>query len=335
MDYTKYIIKQVTDIVGEVYLVGGSVRDLLLKRTPHDFDFATPILPDEVEARIQAAGRHAYTIGKKFGTLGFKIKDENGVYQYVEVTTFRSEQYHPGNRKPDVQFVSELDSDLARRDFTMNAIALSEDYHDPFGGQIDILEEKIKAVGKSSDRFKEDPLRMLRAPRFAAQLGFEVDPNMIGFIRKMAPTIVTISRERWVQEMDKLLLSPYPIIGLGIMYQTGLLKYMLPEVHRIYGVPFCVTRLGDALTNAEDDADIRWALLFIDIGKAVIATEDIMSEWYTRFPHEELIGLELARGIGTRLKFSNKRIAVIEDMFKNKQGWEKKYVPEEKVQRPE
>lgn len=325
MEYTEHIINQVRSIVSPVYLVGGSVRDLLLKKTPNDFDFNTPLSPDEIEAAAKKAGRHVYAIGKKFGTIGFKVEDMNGAFQKVEVTTFRSEKYEPGNRKPQVEFVSDLRDDLSRRDFTINAIAYDTDYIDPFGGRMDIMARKIKSVGKATDRFKEDPLRMLRAARFAAQLGFTVDPNMIGFIRKLSSSISTISRERWVQELDKLLVSDNPMKGLEVIYDGYMLRYMLPEVRLAYIHSRMRDALSDRLDNSPKDADIRWGILLWDIGKPVIMSFDIMAEEYGRWPQEEIIGLELARGICLRLKFSNERMAVIEDMFKNKKRWEQKY----------
>lgn len=310
------IINEVKSIVGPVYLVGGSVRDMLLGREPKDYDFTTPLTPDEVEEKVKAAGRHVYAIGKKFGTIGFKVMDGKTPY-YVEVTTYRSEQYKPGNRKPEVVFVDDLKEDLSRRDFTINAIAYDgEQYIDPFGGRLDILARKIKAVGKAKDRFREDPLRMLRAARFSAQLGFDIDPNMIGFIRASARTIYTVSRERWVQEMDKLLLSEQPGRGLDALADSYLLRYMLPEVfvahydkrysvvYPMYGsVPFNEF-IAEQLVKQDKDADIRWALLLANIGMPY--AENLKNDTAVK-----QISNELAAGIAARLKFSNKRTEVV------------------------
>lgn len=312
------IIAEVKKIVEPVYLVGGSVRDMLLDREPKDYDFTTPLTPDQVEARVKAAGRHVYAIGKKFGTIGFKIMAGKTPY-YVEVTTYRAEQYQPGNRKPEVTFVDDLRADLSRRDFTINAIAYDgETYIDPFGGRLDILARRIKAVGKAKDRFKEDPLRMLRAARFSAQLGFDIDPNMIGFIRASARTIYTVSRERWVQEMDKLLVSEQPGRGLEAMANSYLLRYMLPEVYtahynKKFNVVYPLYRtipfneyIAEQLPKLEKDADVRWALLLANIGMPFAddpnnngAVKDISNE--------------LAAGIAARLKFSNKRTDAVKN----------------------
>jgi poly(A) polymerase len=305
------IIKSVQEIVSPTYLVGGSVRDMLLKREPKDYDFATPLSPDEVEDKVKAAGRHVYAIGKKFGTIGFKVTDESGKFNHVEVTTFRSETYSPGNRKPNVEFVGDLKSDLSRRDFTINAIAFDKDYIDPFGGRLDILAKKIKAVGEATDRFKEDPLRMLRAARFAAQLGFEVDPNMIGKMRKMAEKILEISRERWVMELDKLLIQDDFSLGLLVLMQSFLMKYMLPEIYILLDTPAGWALLLDAIASTPPEPNERWVGLLSVCAAGFFSVNDINSEYYGKFKGHELVAPEVARGIGLRLKFSNDRMELI------------------------
>ena len=158
-------------IVEPVYLVGGSVRDLLMGRSCEDYDFATSRTPDEVEAAVRVAGRRPYLVGKRFGTVAFKVGGH-----MVEVTTFRAETYPDSSRRPDVRYLDDLGDDLARRDFTINAIALHGDaLIDPHGGRADIERRLIRCVGDPGERFAEDPLRLLRAARFASQLGFEVE----------------------------------------------------------------------------------------------------------------------------------------------------------------
>ena len=144
-------------------MVGGSVRDRLLGQEPKDYDFATPLTPDEIEAVVRAHGRKPYLVGKRFGTVGFKVDGH-----MVEVTTFRSEKYKSGSRKPEVAFVTDINADLSRRDFTINAIALLPDGSlcDPHGGTEDIRKHVVRCVGKPKDRFTEDPLRLLRMCRF-------------------------------------------------------------------------------------------------------------------------------------------------------------------------
>lgn len=300
------IFKAVTEVVSPVYLVGGATRDMLIGKDPKDYDFTTPLLPDEIENKIRAAGKRPYLTGKKFGTLGFKVDGE-----LVEVTTFRQEVYIRGSRKPEVTFVDDLKLDLSRRDFTINAIAFDgEKYIDPFGGRLDILAKTIKGVGEVKDRFKEDPLRMLRAARFASQLGFKVDPNMIGKTRAMASSIYTVSRERWVQELDKLLVGQNVEYGFGILLETYLLKYMLPEVYSL-----CASNgayemnIYSNLHINPTHADSQWAALLMDIGKPH-ARKDRHYATAT-FTHNNKIAKEIATGICARLKFSNDRTAYI------------------------
>lgn len=305
-------MREVEQTVSPVYLVGGSVRDLIIGRTPKDYDFCTPLSPDEIEAQVKAAGRRAYLTGKRFGTIGFKCRG-----QFIEVTTFRSELYQPGNRKPEVEFVSDLQADLSRRDFTFNAIAWKDgQFFDPFGGRLDILGRKIKAVGEAKDRFKEDPLRMLRAARFASQLQFEVDPNMVGKIRKMPQKILDISRERWVQELDKLLVTDNPNVGILFLMNTSLLKYMIPELWLNFKNPqFLIESMLEISFN-EKNADMRWGALLWGVGMIFINTDITNDNYPASFEGHRLIGKELVRGIALRLKFSNDRTAEVIDYVK-------------------
>lgn len=299
------LLAEVEETVSPVYLVGGSVRDIILGREPKDYDFCTPITPDDIEAAVKAAGRRAYATGKRFGTIGFKCAGE-----FIEVTTFRSERYNPGSRKPEVEFVQDLKEDLSRRDFTINAIAMKDgEYIDPYGGRLDILSQKIKAVGEATDRFKEDPLRMLRAARFASQLGFEVDPNMIGKIRKMPQTILGISRERWVQEMDKLLVGKDAWSGVSMLRNSHLLRYMLPEVQAISNGRIWVATMHEVL-GSEPNPDIRWAKLLQFIGLPAVLEEKKGKVSYRGF---EKVSAEMAKGIGMRLKWSNDRMEIVQE----------------------
>src|SRR3982074_984713 len=172
----------------ELFLVGGIVRDLLLGATVgRDLDFATSATPQQTERALRKAGGNVFKIGEKFGTIG-------GVFGslQVEVTTYRAEAYQPGSRKPEVAFGRHLADDLARRDFTINAIALDPEtgaVHDPFGGQEDLTNGLIRAVGNPIERFAEDPLRLLRGVRFASRLGFELDASTAQAISQKAPAL--------------------------------------------------------------------------------------------------------------------------------------------------
>ncbi len=301
------IQKQVIKTLGteEVYLVGGSVRDIVMQNEPKDYDFTTPMLPDDVEEAVKASGRRAYAIGKKFGTIGFKVgyahegtfemkdgRKQDGVgikYEYVEVTTFRSEVYTSKSRKPEVQFVPSLEEDLARRDFTMNAMVLRPDgsIYDPYGGRIDMLKKQVVTVGLPKDRIQEDPLRMLRAARFAARYGFSIDPNFIGKARQLSDRIYDVSTERWVQELDKLLTSNHPHDGLLELLKMGLLTRILPEIMEANTSGRYI--LNQHTETISDNADEAWAFLLSHV-------------------HDEpKIARYINMGICSRLKFSNER----------------------------
>ena len=303
------VTKKVQEVFEDVpvFAVGGCVRDYLLKRKPKDFDYCINLDPDEIETAIKKAGRRAYCTGKKFGTIGCKI-NIGDTWHFVEVTTWRKEQYLPGSRKPQVEFVNDLKVDLSRRDYTLNAIAMDANgsLFDPFGGRLDIMAKKIKAVGVAKDRLKEDPLRMLRAARFAAQLGFEVDPNLIGVMRQMAPSILTVSRERWVQEMDKLLVSNNVGSGIDVLVNTSLLRYMIPELWLIATEYKYIFEEMIIDIQHQDDLDLKWAYLLEPIGKPYAETKVVGLD---RIIHKNsnLISHEMAIGITRRLKFSNER----------------------------
>lgn len=307
------VIDEVIGIFGDIYLVGGSVRDAQLKREAKDYDFCTPLDPNEIERRVKAAGKRAYVTGKRFGTIGFK---SNGLF--VEVTTFRAEKYEKGSRKPSVEFVEDINQDLSRRDFTINAMALHGDHLiDPFGGRLDILARKIKPVGNGTERIKEDPLRMLRAARFASQLDFDVDPNFIGTMRKHAQKIMMVSRERWVQEMDKMLMSQSPRKGLQVLADTYLLKFMIPELWLQVGYdqdsPYHELTLWEHTLStvelAPQNVDLRWAALLHDVGKPFTRTAN--KNGYSNYIMHDVVGAYIAEGISARLKWSRERGEVV------------------------
>jgi len=316
MEKALYIQKEVQKILGteDVYLVGGSVRDLVMGNTPKDYDFTTSLLPDEMTEKVKAAGRRVYTIGEKFGTIGFKVplsqfrtmlddgtytelQDSKINFEYVEVTTFRSEVYTSKSRKPEVAFVTSLDEDLARRDFTMNAMVLRSDgsIYDPYGGKLDIYAKQIKTVGMPKDRIQEDPLRIFRAARFAARYGFTIDPNFIGKARQLADRIFDVSVERWVMELDKMLTSNHTWQGLSALEQMGVLGRIFPE---ITSVPPFVDRF--------DDADWAWKYLLNDVNVSENIKEPTRTKRFVQ------------TGICHRFKFSNSRTDFILDKTRKK-----------------
>jgi len=313
-------VKAVGNIISPVYLVGGSVRDALLGLVPHDYDFSTPLVPDEIEQRVRAHGLRPILTGKRFGTVGFTL---NGMT--VEVTTFRLETYRSGSRKPDVVFVDDITNDLSRRDFTINAMALRADGRlvDPFGGQGDLRAQTIRTVGKPFKRFNEDPLRLLRAARFGAQLGFAVEPDTKTQMRKKASKILTVSHERWSRELDTLLLGPHVEQGLQLLADTTLLNFLIPELAIQIGYgqdsPYHELDLWEHTVKtvrlSPRASVIRWAALLHDVGKPYVRVKN--RRGYSNYSYHELVGAELVTKIGNYLKWSNQQTREIHDLVLN------------------
>lgn len=308
------IIRDVEEILKPVYLVGGSVRDILLGLEPKDYDFTTPLAPDEIEEKVRASGRRPHITGKRFGTIGFKLGPH-----FVEITTFRTETYGK-TRKPHVDFVDTINEDLSRRDFTINAIALrGQRYIDPFGGRADLTQKLIRCVGNPALRFNEDPLRMLRAARFAAQLNFTIEDKTLHAIAHHAPKIMNVSRERWVQELDKLLTSRHPGAGLSVLAATDLIRYILPEMRLQVGYdqhsPYHELDLWShsiaTVERVPAEPVLRWAALLHDIGKPFARTNKPDRSNYV---DHDVIGADIVYGIGKRLKWSNERIQQVETL---------------------
>ncbi len=312
------IYQKVATIIYPVYLVGGSVRDILLRREPKDYDFATPILPNDVEKLVRKNGKRAYLMGKKFGTIGFKIEGN-----YIEITTFRSEQYSHNNRKPHVDFVPNLEFDLKRRDFTINAMAWQNGkLIDLFDGQEDLQNKIIRSVGNPQERIREDPLRMLRCARFASQLEFKVDSILEEKIQKNAYKILTISRERWMMELDKILLSENPRIGLNFLMKNRLFNFMIPELslqlNYDQNSPYhdfdLWTHTLKTVSATPPDIDLRWAALLHDIGKPFVRTNKTDRSNYI---HHAILGANIVEKTAIYLKWSNARKNKIVEIVKN------------------
>jgi len=311
------IFTQLAEFIQPLYLVGGGVRDKLLGLKPKDFDFATPLDPDEIERRAKAAGKKVYTTGKRFGTVGVRLSG-----QTVEITTFRSESYQPGSRKPTVKFVDNITYDLSRRDFTINALAMKLDGSiiDPFGGHNDLAKKIIRTVGNASERFSEDPLRMLRAIRFAAQLDFNLASETKLRISKRAKQILSVSRERWVQELDKLLLSARPEKALELLAATRLINYLLPELAVQIGFkqdsPYHQLELWPhtlkTVRLSQPELNLRWAALLHDVGKPYVKT--VNRNGYSNYVDHEIVGAELVLKIGHYLRWSNQRLKTVHDL---------------------
>jgi len=287
----------------ELFLVGGIVRDLLLGAPlgGRDLDFATSALPPQTERALQAAGGNVYKIGEKFGTIGAVFDD-----MHVELTTYRAEAYQSGSRKPEVAFGRDLAADLARRDFTINAIALdprTSAIVDPFGGQADLSSGIVRAVGDPVARFQEDPLRLLRAVRFASRLWFDIEPQTAAAISAAAPALATISRERVRDELEKLLLGPSPSRGIRLLCDLGLAEYSLPDVPKLRGMEHepdhgrhkdVFSHTLQVLDRTPPRLALRWAALLHDIAKP--ATKHVENGKVTFHGHDHR-GQRMARRI--------------------------------------
>src|SRR5437763_10605721 len=221
----------------QLYIVGGTVRDVLLHREEsNDEDLATDATPDEIKRIVAPTHPQAIVlVGERFGTVRLHYS-----HNILEITTFRTERYNPDTRKPEVCFGTTLEDDLLRRDFTINAMArdpLNGHIIDLFGGRQDLEAHILRAVGNEPDkRFDEDPLRLLRAVRFAAQLDFTIEPETRRSIIRQSAKLQKISRERIRDEMNKLLLSDHPAKGLDLLAELRLMEWIIPEVVDLQGV---------------------------------------------------------------------------------------------------
>ena len=317
----------------EIYLVGGAVRDMLRGKGIHDWDLATDALPEEVTAIVKRAGGKVVPTGIKHGTVTVFYKNNS-----AEVTTFRLEAgYSDGRRPDDVHYTSDVEEDLSRRDFTMNAIALrlpSGEIVDPFGGEEDIKAGVIRCVGNAAERFNEDGLRPLRAVRFAAQLGFEIEQNTLDAFGGALNVCAKVSWERVRDEIDKILASPVPSRAFLLMERTGLLKLFLEELavcrgieqkgfHRFDVLDHCLLACDYAAANGYS-RELCLASLFHDVGKPDARQMGEGGVW-TFYRHEE-ISAEMCREIFERLRYPNAvidsvRHLVKEHMFHYTEDW--------------
>nr|WP_246283580.1 CCA tRNA nucleotidyltransferase [Nocardioides perillae] len=306
----------------ELALVGGPVRDAMLGRSHTDLDFTTSARPEVTERLVKGWADAVWDIGRAFGTIGCR----KGPWQ-VEITTYRSETYDPDSRKPDVDYGDSLAGDLGRRDFTVNAMAVAlpgRAVEDPYGGVVDLAHRVLRTPGSPEDSFGDDPLRMLRAARFAAQLGFGVDPGVVSAMTAMADRISIISAERVRDELVKLVCAPYPRLGLTLLVETGLAERVLPELpalalerdehHRhkdVYEHTLTVLeqsidlehRLAPEGEEPRPDFVSRFAALMHDVGKP--RTRRFLDDGSVTFHHHDVVGAKLTRKRMKALRFSN------------------------------
>ncbi len=306
-----------------IYLVGGIVRDRLLGRPSADYDFTTDAEPAETKRILRELSQNVFQPGEKYGTVCAVLDGHE-----LQITTFRGDRYAAGSRKPDVWFGVSLEEDLARRDFTINAMALHigargdvllreagdaptrTEVVDPFHGQEDLDQRLIRAVGDPSERFAEDPLRLLRAVRQATQFGFTIEPRTATAILEAARSLETISRERIGQEMDKLLLANGPSNGIRLLGELGLLPYTIPELLPMVGMQQQPGRrhkdifghVMQVLDKTPATRELRWAGLLHDIAKP--ETMRVIDGEVHFFGHE-VIGARVAEKVLTRLKFDH------------------------------
>ena len=308
--YVSEILKKFEDAGFEIYIVGGVIRDLLTSREGFDWDFTTNATPEEI-LKLFPNGFY----DNKFGTVG--IPDESHHHPY-EITTFRTEHGYSDKRRPDhVEWGKSLEEDLSRRDFTINALALNSkgEIIDPFEGKKDLEKKIVRAVRDPMERFDEDALRMMRAIRIAAELGFQIEDKTLEAIKKHAPTISLVAFERIRDEFFKLLKSENADLGILLLKESGILKEILPELDECFGVEqkspkrhhkYDVgTHSVMALKHTPSkDLVTRFATLLHDIGKA--KTQKITDDGVITFYNHEVVGSRLAKDIADRFKLSKK-----------------------------
>ena len=299
-------------------LVGGPVRDAILGRLGNDLDFTTDAKPAQTKKILESWADSVWEIGAEFGTIAARKGEIE-----VEITTYRSESYDPDSRKPDVQFGESIETDLKRRDFTINAMALElttepPTFIDLFNGITDLQNKVIKTPGKPEDSFSDDPLRMMRAARFMSQLNFAVDPAVITAITNMADRLKIISAERIRDEFTKTLMSSNPRLGITLLVETGLADKFLPEIpklkleidehhHHKDVYEHTLTVLEQAIALEErlggPNLTLRLAALLHDIGKP--KTKALIAGGGVSFHHHEVVGSRMTKERLRELRFEN------------------------------
>lgn len=310
----------------ELSLVGGPVRDLFLGQQALDLDFTTNALPDQTLQVVAPWADATWEIGKEYGTIGLRKGQA-----MLEITTYRAEKYDPDSRKPLVAFGSDLTDDLFRRDFTINSMALrlpSLELVDPFGGQKDLEAGLIRTPGTPQDSFSDDPLRMMRAARFASRLNFDLAPEVFEAMTDMADRITIISAERVREELVKLICGTAPRRGVDLLVESGLAAYVLPEIpalklevdehhhHKdVYQHSLTVMEQAAALESDQDgpvpgpDFILRFAALMHDIGKP--ATRKFEPNGAVSFIHHDVVGAKLVKKRMRALRFDNDTIKAV------------------------
>ena len=308
-------------------LVGGPVRDAILGRLGNDLDFTTDAHPHHTKKILKAWADNTWDTGILFGTVAGKRGDTT-----VEVTTYRTEKYEEDSRKPDVEFGETIEGDLSRRDFTVNAMALEltspdPEFIDPFGGINDLRDRVLRTPTSAEQSFSDDPLRMMRAARFASQLGFEINSDVLDAMKSMSGRISIIPAERVRDEFTKLLMSNQPRVGITILVDTGLADLVLPEIpklrleidehhHHKDVYEHSITVLEQAIAQEDrlggPNLVIRLAALLHDIGKP--KTRNLIEGGGVSFHHHEVVGARLSKSRMKALRFDNETIDAVETL---------------------
>lgn len=303
----------------DLAIVGGPVRDALLGRATNDLDFTTDARPDDILRILTPISTAQWDIGRAFGTIGARVQGEQ-----VEITTYRADSYDGVTRKPTVEFGDSIEGDLVRRDFTVNAMALrvpARTLVDPTGGVEDLVAQRLRTPAEAAISFGDDPLRMLRAARFSAQLGFDVDAATVAAMTELRRTLSIVSPERIQGELVRLLQSRDPVRGIRLLVETGLMGEFLPEIpalrlevdehhhHKdVYEHSLTVLRQAIELEEARHpgaapDVPLRLAALLHDIGKP--ATRRLEPGGGVTFHHHDVKGSRLARKRLQALRFDS------------------------------
>lgn len=307
----------------ELALVGGPVRDAFLGRTAPDLDLTTSASPDEILKLVKPIASATWDVGRDFGTIAAQIQG-----QPVEITTYRADSYDATSRKPTVEFGSNLEDDLVRRDFTVNAMALrlpGRTFVDPHGGLKDLIDGVLRTPSKPEISFSDDPLRMLRGARFTAQLGLRLDLDTFAAMSAMTERIGIVSAERVRDELSKLLLAADPVAGLEVLVDSGLADLVLPELpalklesdehhHHKDVYQHSMTVLRQAIDyepqyGLEGDLVLRLAALLHDIGKP--ATRKLEPGGAVTFYHHDVVGAKLAGKRLRELRFDNDTVKAV------------------------
>jgi poly(A) polymerase len=312
VEATQSLARRFASADKRLYLVGGSVRDAILGAQSDpagisDFDLTTDALPNEIEAIIDGWADAIWTQGKRFGTIGAK----HGGRTY-EITTHRAEYYSPDSRKPEVVFGSDIETDLSRRDFTINAMALelpSMQLIDPHNGLVDLAASRLRTPLDPRVSFADDPLRMVRAARFIARFSLEPDDDLVTAVEEMADRLSIVSAERLRDELDRLIVLPVPSIGLWFLVKTGLAAQFLPELPGLELEQDPIQHHKDVLAHTlavvdktSPDRLLRLSALFHDVGKPKTRA---FTDGGVTFHHHEVVGARMTKVRMEALRYSN------------------------------